>query len=85
MISGIVTAILLGLFMRANCLKVTLAGRHSIPLLRAKAIYFVNPAAPNGNFEVHQLSRMALSLNFIEYLDFEGLYCYTSWKSPRVS
>ena len=47
-------------------------------------IYFVNRADPNGNFTVHQLRKVATSLNFIEYLDFESLKQYTGWKSPRV-
>ena len=56
----------------------------SSDLLRAKVIYFVNRADPNGNLKVHQLRKVATSLNFTEYFDFEALKQYTGWKSPRV-
>ena len=45
----------------------------SADLLRVKVLYFVNRADPNGNFEVHQLRKVAASLNLVEYLYLEDL------------
>ena len=56
----------------------------SIAQLRAKIIYFVNTADPDGKPDVHHLRKIATSLNFMEYLDFEDLKRYTGWKSTKV-
>ena len=52
--------------------------------LADKIVLFINQADPSSGASIHQIRKLAASLNFLQYLDFEGLRKYTGWKSPRV-
>ena len=56
----------------------------SIKELGGKIIEFINLADPNKHVTVHYLRKVASSLNFFQYMEFNSLTKYTGWKSPKV-
>ena len=56
----------------------------SIKQLRAKLVYFIKKADPDSIPAGHDPRKVASSLNFFQYMSFEGLQAYTGWKSSRV-
>ena len=56
----------------------------SIKQLGAKIIEFVNAADPNKKMSVHMLRKIAASMNYFQFMDFEHIKKYTGWKSTRV-
>ena len=53
-------------------------------LLGAKIIQFVNAADPHKSMSVHMLRKIAASLNYFRFMDFDHIKRYTGWKSTRV-
>ena len=53
-------------------------------LLGAKIIQFVNAADPHKTMSVHMLRKIAASLNYFTFMNFEHIKMYTGWKSTRV-
>ena len=56
----------------------------SVKDLGGKIIEFVNGADPNKHMSVHMLRKIASSLNFFQFMDFQDLSKMTGWKSNRV-
>ena len=56
----------------------------SLKQVRAKLLYFIQSADPNSVPAGHDCRKVATSINFFEFMNFEGLTSYTGWKSPRV-
>ena len=46
--------------------------------------YFIKRADPDSIPSGHDPRKVASSLNFFQYMSFEGLRTYTGWKSTRV-
>ena len=56
----------------------------SIKNLGAKIIEFVNAADPHKKMSVHELRKIAASLNYFEFMKFSDIAKCTGWKSTRV-
>ena len=46
-----------------------------------KIVYFINQGDPSSGAAIHQVRKLAASLNFFQYLCFDDLKDYTGWKS----
>ena len=59
-------------------------GTITINGIRQQILYFIKAADPDSVPTAHQVRAIATSVNFFQYMDFQALSHYTSWKSSRV-
>ena len=66
------------LFQREKGGKITTNG------IRQQILYFINEADPDSVPKAHDVSAIATSVNFFQYMDFQALTRYTGWRSSKV-
>ena len=59
-------------------------GRLTVDGVRQKILYFIKAADPESCLTAHEVRKVATSLNYFEFMEFEDLKHYTGWKSQKV-
>ena len=59
-------------------------GTLTVDGVRQKILYFIKAADPESWPTVHEVRKVATSLNYFEFMEFEDLKEYTGWKSQKV-
>ena len=52
--------------------------------VRQKILYSIKSADPGSWPKAHEVRKVATSLNYFEFMEFEDLKQYTGWKSQKV-
>ena len=59
-------------------------GTLSVAGVRQQILYFIKKADPDSIPKGHEIRKIATSINYFQFMDFESLRKYTGWKSSKV-